>query len=83
MKIIKATFKGRDGSLGFKKDKEYTLTIKETRYHIVIMELGTNLYCEYSSIISFLDNWDHIYDQQSDIFAFKRGKKIEFILKNV
>jgi len=61
---VKAIFKGQDGSCGYKHGQEYALTIwnqsKISNENIAI-ELSDNPdknYCEYESIVSFLNNWD-------------------------
>jgi len=63
-KNIKATFRGLDNSLGYRTNKEYILTIWEdiinNKECIIIKRLDNLGYCEYNSIISFLNNWDNI-----------------------
>ncbi len=62
-KTIKAIFKGRDGSLGYKKDTEYTLIIKHSMCAYVEIENAKKLgegKCQYDSVIGFLANWDNI-----------------------
>lgn len=54
--IIKAVFKGQDGSLGYKKDQQYTLILKGMSIERV-NGLGK---CEYSTIQTFMENWDVI-----------------------
>lgn len=61
MKTIKAIFKGADNSLGYKTDKEYTLIIHhKIDSFILIEDVKGSRRCEYSSILTFLDNWDDI-----------------------
>ncbi len=59
---ITAKFIGKDDSLGYKKDKKYKLNI--THYpdkHITIRRYDDGLgVCEYTSVLTFLDNWDNI-----------------------
>lgn len=64
-KKITAIFKGQDGSLGYENGKEYQLMIGVSRDKIIIERLDIQErtfkgFCEYGSIISFLDNWDEI-----------------------
>lgn len=66
--IVKAIFKGQDGSCGFKTGREYTLQIThEIKRYLSIESINPpqsigleTHYCDYSSVISFLDNWDNI-----------------------
>jgi len=64
MKKIKATFKGQDGSCGYRTGKKYSIKVEHTmggRGFIVINSLsGEGGFCEYNSIIAFLTNWDKI-----------------------
>lgn len=57
MKTIRATFKGRNGSLGYIKNKEYTFVVTTNKILPTIGETGI---CEYESVESFLNNWDNI-----------------------
>lgn len=58
---IKAVFKGADGSCGYKTGNEYTLVVRhKTNEFIQIEETEGGGWCEYGSIISFLENWDNI-----------------------
>lgn len=62
-KKVKAIFKGQDGSCGYNTNKEYTLWIKHNTKmisYIEIENINGGGYCEYESMISFLDNWDNI-----------------------
>ena len=56
---IKATFKGKDGSCGFFAGKEYDLEITQL-YRLISVLGGDNRYCDYETVISFLNNWDNI-----------------------
>lgn len=64
--IIKAIFKGQDGSCGYKHGMEYELTLwqhSESGHRNLAIELSDiNLenYCEYGSVLSLLENWDCI-----------------------
>lgn len=56
---VKAIFKGLDGSCGYKTNREYTLVIShKTKGHIQIED--DDGWCEYGSMVSFLENWDNI-----------------------
>lgn len=59
-KVI-AIFKGQNGSCGYETKKEYTLVI---RHHIgaliQIEDINGGGWCEYGSMVSFLENWDNI-----------------------
>jgi hypothetical protein len=60
-KTIKATFKGSNGSCNYITNEEYTLLISYvTRGYIKIENVEGGGYCDYNSIISFLNNWDNI-----------------------
>jgi hypothetical protein len=64
-KHIKAIFKGQDGSLGYKKDFEYDLWIERSdtmknEIRIIPMYQTKVEVCNYSNILTFLDNWDTI-----------------------
>ena len=58
---VNATFKGKDGSRGYETNKEYALVI---RHHIggniQIEDINGGGWCEYGSIVSFLENWNNI-----------------------
>ena len=60
-KVVKAIFKGTDGSLDYEKNKDYELIIRHINGENIIIERidGEGL-CQYNSLISFLDNWDNI-----------------------
>lgn len=64
--MIKATFKGEPGSLGFEVEKEHELTLEVScQGKVTIMHnrpgtlIGYQL-CEYSNFRKFLDNWKNI-----------------------
>lgn len=60
-KKIQATFKGQNGSMGFKTGKEYTLTLsKMNKGHLMAEEDSGFNFCEYGSFMAFLNNWDNI-----------------------
>lgn len=68
MKIIKvkAIFRGQDNSCGYRTNSEYTLDINQGNNSFWIENSNTyehrdgSGYCEYGSVISFLENWDNI-----------------------
>ena len=65
--FVRAVFKGTD-SLGYEKNKEYKLSIRhrhETPASPFVIihrddERFGQGFCEYSSMLTFLDNWDCI-----------------------
>lgn len=58
---VKAVFKGQDGSCGYKTNTEYSLVIRhKTESLIQIEDVNGGGWCEYGSMISFLENWDNI-----------------------
>jgi hypothetical protein len=60
---IKAIYRGQDGSLGYERNKEYSLAVyTETGKPITIIreENGSAGQCEYSNMGTFLENWDNI-----------------------
>jgi len=59
---VKATFIGKDGSRGFVKGKEYTLKLSKYPTDGSLLADDTNgvSYCEYSSFITFLNNWENV-----------------------
>ncbi len=63
---IKAIFRGKDGSCGYSNGREYELKAwqhSEGGHRNIAIELASSpdeKYCEYESIISFLENWDCI-----------------------
>jgi hypothetical protein len=60
-KKIKAIFRGANLSCGYETNKEYTLVIRHSSFaNISIKQPNGDGKCEYSSAISFLDNWDNV-----------------------
>lgn len=61
---VKAIFKGRSGSCGYNRDQEYKLHLgHEEKDKINIYTIKGHEkdgYCEYSSMLTFLENWDNI-----------------------
>lgn len=60
--MIKATFEGTDGSLGFKSGEIYTIETKVNRIKGWIdiratSQTGRKLICAYTNIEKFLENW--------------------------
>ncbi len=61
---VKAVFKGQDGSCGYKHGTEYTLTVwhhsadGNKNIAIELADKPDVNYCEYETIVSFLNNWD-------------------------
>lgn len=60
---IKATFKGEDGSLGYRFGESYLLKLTQPRQlygaKIQIECIGHEP-CIYSTLNKFLDNWTHV-----------------------
>jgi len=56
--IITAKFKGTN-SLGYEKGKEYKLNVANN-HGTIIERLDGSGKCEYTSLSSFLKNWDNI-----------------------
>lgn len=59
---VEATFKGQNGSLGYKTGTKYDLMITHKKKgNIIIQDVKQAMpSCEYESIISFAANWDNI-----------------------
>ena len=68
-KKITATFKGQDGSLGYKTGKEYKLDISHQHGENISIsdESDSAENCEYSSVITFLNNWDNIHENVVEV----------------
>ena len=63
---VKAIFKGLDNSCGYKTNSEYTLIIHhKTDQYIQIEDTNGGGWCEYGSIVSFLENWDNVRRAQA------------------
>ncbi len=65
--IIEATFIGKDGSLGYKREEKYILVLPNSLLVIstiegmtIYREIDGKGYCSYKSIYIFLQNWDNI-----------------------
>lgn len=59
MILVNATFIGKDGSMGYVKGQRYQLLINRKRIRPVFPK-GPRP-CPYSSVESFLANWDDIF----------------------
>jgi hypothetical protein len=60
---IKATFKGQDGSCGYKTNETYNLYITHNQNENICIETDGRIHrgiCEYQSMVTFLNNWDNI-----------------------
>lgn len=62
---ITAIFRGKDGSVGFRKNTEYKLTmVLFDTPAVTIIENDTKNEVGYTSIVPFLKNWSHVtYNQ--------------------
>jgi hypothetical protein len=54
--LIKATFTGEDGSLGYKKGEEHELYLIRNK---IARPYGGGV-CPYGSVEAFLKNWDNV-----------------------
>lgn len=77
MKKITAKFKGKDGSLGFKKRDIYTLSIDQKVKGDISIKT-TNLkksekakVCKYNTVLSFLSNWEIVEEVAKTVKATK------------
>ena len=59
-KTVKAIFKGKNGSMGFETNKEYTINVNQVQNGYIKIDGSGGLWCDYNSIGSFLTNWDNI-----------------------
>lgn len=60
-KKVKAIFKGQNGSCGYETNKEYTLIIRhEIKMYVQIEDIQGGGWCEYGSMVPFLENWDNV-----------------------
>lgn len=67
-KTVKAIFRGANGSLGYQTNHEYLLVIFQLKGQNIAIRIDNQNqndnthdgYCEYESIVSFLENWDNI-----------------------
>lgn len=67
--IITATFTGQNGSLGYKTHKEYKLKLQHTaKRNIRIEDMSKHPAqdCEYSNMLTFLQNWKNVKDVTSE-----------------
>lgn len=54
--VVVAKFRGADGSLGYRKGKDYLLRVSLGKYLMIKRLDGTGI-CPYSGIKTFLNNW--------------------------
>lgn len=81
-RIIKAKFQGQDGSMGFKKGNEYSLSVThQGGINMNIWVQFNDIKVEYQSLISFLDNWDNIQVLGEPKVEY-HGSKTGFDVKN-
>lgn len=60
--LLKAKFRGADGSMGFKKGLNYNISFEQKENRVVKIDTTTKppLECVYGSVYSFFDNWTDI-----------------------
>ena len=60
--IIVATFIGQNNSLGYKNGHPYFLEIYQENHNttITIQRMNSQSICQYSSLLTFLENWKDI-----------------------
>lgn len=64
--LLKAKFRGTDGSMGFKKGLNYNLSFDMPNWYdhevqvVITTTTKPTLSCPYSSIYTFFDNWTDI-----------------------
>lgn len=68
---IQANFQGQDGSVGFRKNHTYDLTIKHQGGEMIVVE-HNDIRVEYQSVISFLDNWTKVIVVDEPKFELSR-----------
>lgn len=54
---MKAVFTGKDGSMGFKKGKEYQIKTRVKSGFLWVIDLNTGNSCPYGALKPLLDNW--------------------------
>lgn len=54
---MKAVFTGKDGSMGFKKGKEYQIKTRVKSGFLWVIDLNTGNSCPYGALEPLLDNW--------------------------
>ena len=58
---VKATFTGKNMSVGFETGKEYKLRVHNNPFSkVTTIKTECGLKCLYSSALAFLFNWDNI-----------------------
>lgn len=70
---LRATFIGKNGSLGYQTNRTYILDVMSIdKCPIAISRSkATGGYCEYESIISFFQNWKDVSLEEDSIEQFK------------
>lgn len=59
-RVVKAIFRGQNGSCGFETNREYQLEIYHDANSYIRIDGGDARHCDYQSFISFMNNWDNI-----------------------
>lgn len=54
---MRAVFTGKDGSMGFKKGKEYQIETRVKNGYLWVVDLSTGNSFPYESLESLLENW--------------------------
>ena len=62
---VKGIFVGKDGSMGFKRGKEYQFTTC-IRHNMLCIVTSDGLWCPYSNMEKLLENWRIIDDNRSN-----------------
>ena len=58
---VKAIFRGLNNSCGYKTNSEYVLIVHHKKGENVQIEtINNGGFCEYSSMLSFFENWDNV-----------------------
>ncbi|MBO1087208.1 hypothetical protein [Enterococcus mundtii] len=58
---MKMIFKGKDGSLGFRKGESYQVSLSIKKHEVIqLVALKDNrlMYCEYRSQATLFENWE-------------------------
>lgn len=78
---VEATFKGQNGSLGYKTGTKYDLMITHKKKgNIIMQDVKQSMPgCEYESIISFMENWDNINWKKNSNPINKREIVVNYI----
>lgn len=62
---VKGIFVGKDGSMGFRRGKEYQFTTC-IRHNMLCVVTSDDLWCPYSNMEKLLENWRIIDDNRSN-----------------